>query len=108
MSSTRNRIFRTDECRRMITIVCLIIAAVFPLPSMADQKSDFASPPLKFRSRPLWFWNNTALTAAEVEAQMQGNRDKSGYGGMAFPAEAAAPIWATASRASRTNIPMPP
>ena len=76
-------IFRPDECRRMITIVCLIIAAVFQLPCKADQKSDFVDPPLKFRCRPLWFWNNTAVTAAEVEAQLQGNRDRSGYGGLA-------------------------
>ena len=41
------------------------------------------APQPKFRSRPLWFWNNTAVTAAEVEEQLQGNRDRSGYGGMA-------------------------
>jgi len=46
-------------------------------------KSDFINPPLKFRARPLWFWNNAAVTAAEVEAQLQGNRDRSGYGGLA-------------------------
>jgi hypothetical protein len=46
-------------------------------------KSDFVNPPLKFRSRPLWFWNNANVTAAEVEAQLQGNRDHSGYGGLA-------------------------
>ena len=54
-----------------------------PLPCLADVKSDFVNPPLKFRSRPLWFWNNTEVTAAEVEAQLQGNRDQSGYGGLA-------------------------
>ena len=52
-------------------------------PCQAEVKSDFADPPLKFRSRPLWFWNNTAVTAAGVEAQLQGARDKSGYGGLA-------------------------
>jgi hypothetical protein len=45
-------------------------------------KSDFVNPPLKFRSRPLWFWNNTAVTATEITNQMQGNLD-SGYGGLA-------------------------
>ncbi|MCY2954239.1 MAG: glycosyl hydrolase [Planctomycetota bacterium] len=83
MTSTYNRKFRTDECMRMIALVCLIFATVLPVPCKADQKSDFANPPLKFRSRPLWFWNNTTLTAAEVEAQLQGARDKSGYGGLA-------------------------
>jgi hypothetical protein len=53
------------------------------MPSRADVKSDFVNPPLKFRSRPLWFWNNTAVTAAGIEAELQGNRDKSGYGGLA-------------------------
>jgi hypothetical protein len=67
----------------MITLVCLIISAVFPVPSKADQKSDFVNPPLEFRARPLWFWNNTTVAAAEVEAQLQGARDKSGYGGLA-------------------------
>jgi hypothetical protein len=67
----------------MIALACLICATVLPVPCQADLKSDFVNPPLKFRSRPLWFWNNTAVTAAEVEAQLQGNRDRSGYGGMA-------------------------
>lgn len=49
----------------------------------ADSKNDFADPPLRYRARPLWFWNNTGITLAEVEAQLQGNRDRSGYGGLA-------------------------
>ena len=52
-------------------------------PCPADVKGDFVNPPLKFRPRPLWFWNNTAVTAAGVEAQLQGKRDRSGYGGLA-------------------------
>lgn len=46
-------------------------------------RNDFAAPPLKYRPRPLWFWNDTRVTAAEVETQMQSNRDRSGYGGLA-------------------------
>jgi len=61
-------------------IVCVLVLPAF---CRADVKSDFVSPPLKYRSRPLWFWNNTNGTAAEVEAQLQGNRDQSGYGGLA-------------------------
>jgi hypothetical protein len=67
----------------MIALVCLLSAMVTLLPCQAGVKSDFVNPPLKFRSRPLWFWNNTAVTAAGVEAELQGNRDRSGYGGLA-------------------------
>jgi len=67
----------------MIALACVIIAMALPVSCKADVKSDFVDPPLKFRSRPLWFWNNANVTAAEVEAQLQGNRDQSGYGGLA-------------------------
>jgi len=69
--------------RPMIALACIISAMVLPVSCNADVKSDFVNPPLKFRSRPLWFWNNANVTAAEVEAQLQGNRDRSGYGGLA-------------------------
>jgi hypothetical protein len=54
-----------------------------PFPCKADVKGDFTNPPVKFRARPLWFWNNTAVTRAGVEEQLQGGRDRSGYGGVA-------------------------
>ena len=69
--------------RLVIPQACLISAMIATQPCQADTKSDFVNPPLKFRSRPLWFWNNTAVTAAGIEAELQGNRDKSGYGGLA-------------------------
>src|SRR5512137_1488636 len=78
-----NHMFRTDEHRRMIALTCMLSATVLPVLYSADVKGDFVNPPLKFRARPLWFWNDTAVTAAAVEAQLQGNRDKSGYGGLA-------------------------
>ena len=78
--------FRTDVCKRMIALACMLSATVLPVLYSADAKSDFVDPPLQFRSRPLWFWNDAAATAAEVEAQLQGNRDRSGYGGLAAPA----------------------
>jgi hypothetical protein len=68
---------------RTITLACLTVAMIMPQPCRAALKSDFANPPLKFRSRPLWFWNNTTVTAAGIEEELQGNRDRSGYGGMA-------------------------
>jgi hypothetical protein len=72
-----------EKYRWIVALSCIIGNTVLPGPCQADVKSDFANPPLKFRSRPLWFWNNTAVTAAGVEAQLQGARDQSGYGGLA-------------------------
>lgn len=68
--------------QRTIAAWTLFLLA-FALPCGADDRSDFLSPPLRFRARPLWFWNNAPVTKADVESQLQGNRDKSGYGGMA-------------------------
>ncbi len=73
----------TTACRPLIALACLLSAAILPLSCPAGVNSDFINPPLKFRARPLWFWNNTAVNAAEVEAQLRGNRDRSGYGGLA-------------------------
>ena len=64
-------------------MTAMLLTPMAPMQARADVRSDFVNPPLKFRSRPLWFWNNTNVTAAEVEAQLQGNRDRSGYGGLA-------------------------
>jgi len=47
----------------------------------ADLKREFAEPPLKYATRPLWFWNNTTVTAEGIVEQMQEARDKCGYGG---------------------------
>ena len=59
-------------------MTAMLLMPMAPMQAGADARSDFVNPPLKFRARPLWFWNNTNVTAAEVEAQLQGNRDKSG------------------------------
>ncbi|MEN9974458.1 MAG: hypothetical protein RLZZ282_464, partial [Verrucomicrobiota bacterium] len=67
----------------ILALAVLLAVAIFCAPSRADVKSDFASPPLRYRSRPLWFWNNTAVTAAGVEEQLLACRDRSGYGGLA-------------------------
>jgi hypothetical protein len=71
-----------------VAVLCwmtaMLLTPMAPMQARADVRSDFANPPLRFRARPLWFWNNTNVTAAEVEAQLQGNRDKSGYGGLAL------------------------
>jgi len=66
----------------IFALSCLASVILSITPCNADMKSDFVNPPVKFRSRPLWFWNNTAVTAAEIAGQMKGNLD-SGYGGLA-------------------------
>jgi len=67
----------------IITLSCLACVLLSATLCHAEMKRDFVDPPLKFRSRPLWFWNNTEVTAAQVETQLRGNRDQSGYGGLA-------------------------
>lgn len=47
----------------------------------ADPRTDFPNPPLKFAPRPLWFWNNTPVSAEGIASQMQAARDLCGYGG---------------------------
>jgi len=46
-----------------------------------DLRRDFIEPPLKYATRPLWFWNNTTVTEEGIVEQMQQARDKCGYGG---------------------------
>jgi hypothetical protein len=64
----------------MIGVLCVTVTAVSCL---ADIKDDFANPPLKFRARPLWFWNDAAVTSSGVGDQLLGSRDRAGYGGLA-------------------------
>ena len=47
-----------------------------PLP-----RRNSANPPIQYWPRPLWFWNNTEVTADGVLQLMQAMRDKCGYGG---------------------------
>ncbi|MDH4241811.1 MAG: hypothetical protein OEW48_19800, partial [Phycisphaerae bacterium] len=68
--------------KQVFSLSCLAGVLLSMAPCSVDIKSDFVDPPVKFRSRPLWFWNNTAVTATEIANQMQGNLD-SGYGGLA-------------------------
>ena len=41
----------------------------------------FKNPPLRVYPKPLWFWNNTPVTADVIVRQMQEFRDDCGYGG---------------------------
>jgi hypothetical protein len=61
----------------------------------AEPRSEFAEPPLSFKTRPLWFWNG-ALTRQGIEEQMQRSRDESGYYGFGIlPTPAMTPAYAT-------------
>ena len=82
---TRNRASLKSFGTWLSVMACAVVVGVMVSanPFSADVTSDFVNPPLKFRARPLWFWNNTAVTAAEVTAQLQACRDRGGYGGLA-------------------------
>jgi hypothetical protein len=68
------------------SIACNVIALSATMLSCclagaADPRQEFAEPPLKYATRPLWFWNNTTVTEEDIVKQMQEARDKCGYGG---------------------------
>jgi DUF1680 family protein len=44
-------------------------------------RQDFAEPPRRYWPRPLWFWNDTVVTAETVKDQMRLARDRCRYGG---------------------------
>jgi hypothetical protein len=72
--------------RQMLTgsSCCLSILFVSSLHGgglRAAEAGDFLNPPLKYKTKPLWFWNNTTVTPAGVAEQFQLARDKDGYGG---------------------------
>ncbi|MBP7050432.1 MAG: hypothetical protein KBE65_05415 [Phycisphaerae bacterium] len=46
-----------------------------------DFRRDFAEPPQCYWPRPLWFWNNTPVSAETVRDQMVKSRDLCRYGG---------------------------
>ncbi len=47
----------------------------------SQRQSDFAHPPVRCWPRPLWFWNDTEVTAQGIREQMQKSKDLSRYGG---------------------------
>ena len=63
----------------LLLIMVLLCGA--RLVDAADLRQEFANPPLRYATRPLWFWNNTTVTEQGIAEQMQQARDKCGYGG---------------------------
>ena len=47
----------------------------------AFTRQNFIDPPIHYWPRPLYFWNNTTVTAEVLTEQMQKMRDQCGYGG---------------------------
>ena len=66
------------------------IASINSVPSKLENHSDsgntslhdFVTPPLQYKPRPLWFWNNVTVTPEGISEQMLNLRDKCGYGGL--------------------------
>jgi len=65
-------------------MLALAMTALCTLQASAELKvpATFANPPLKYASRPLWFWNDIEVTEQGIVEQMQLARDKCGYGGL--------------------------
>ena len=55
-----------------------------PGSARAELDDDFLAPPMKYRTKPLWFWNNTSVTPTGIVDQMQNLRDRDGYGGFSI------------------------
>lgn len=52
--------------------------------SFSYSATDFIAPPMQWRPVPLWFWNNTAVNAQEVEEQLEQMIQTDYYGGYAI------------------------
>jgi hypothetical protein len=65
----------------MIIFTASILLYSFNSTGQTFSAEKFANPPIRYWPRPLWFWNNTEVTAGGVIELMQAMRDKCGYGG---------------------------
>lgn len=70
-----------EQMNRRVLWFLLFSMAWSGVAARGDVRSDFADPPMKYRPRPLWFWNNTEVTAAGIREQMEKSCDLSRYGG---------------------------
>ncbi|MDI9430531.1 MAG: glycosyl hydrolase [Planctomycetota bacterium] len=65
-------------CAWLVLCSCGIVSAGS---STTQMRSDFRDPPVRYWPRPLWFWNDTEVTAQDVREQMQKSKERSRYGG---------------------------
>ena len=64
----------------LIQVSLLWMCREFPEKGSFTQ-NDFIDPPIHYWPRPLYFWNNTTVSASVLTDQMQKMRDECGYGG---------------------------
>jgi alpha-L-rhamnosidase len=67
------------------SLILIFITSMLSVTYSSDGQSfsseEFENPPIQYWPRPLWFWNNTEVTAEGVTNLMEAMRDKCGYGG---------------------------
>ena len=60
-----NKHMRTRQLQRFVVTVVLAVSSALchaeESVKAADLRREFAEPPLKYATRPLWFWNNTTV-----------------------------------------------
>jgi len=66
---------------KLYGLICICFCLACRIAGAADPRQEFIEPPLKYATRPLWFWNNTPVTEEGIVKQIQEARDKCGYGG---------------------------
>ncbi len=72
-----------------LTVLLLLMFAIsgcrsdMPDPVLPSGQA-FMEPPMEYRPVPLWFWNNTKVTADEIEQQVTSIIEKDLYGGFAI------------------------
>jgi hypothetical protein len=62
-------------------IVALLLCFLLFVASCTNTKSNFVNPPMSFRPCPLWFWNDTEITAQVAFEQMKRAKEDCRYGG---------------------------
>jgi hypothetical protein len=77
-------------------LIALALCALAALAgrAQADLQSDFADPPLAWKSRPLWFWNGP-LEAGRTRATLQACKEHGYYGVGILPAHGMVPGFMT-------------
>ena len=71
---------KSKHLQIIILIASLLLQSVISS-GQTISPEEFANPPIQYWPRPLWFWNNTEVTADGVMNLMEAMRDKCGYGG---------------------------
>lgn len=77
-----NKNHHMPHSRLILPVPCLFAWSLVFLGGLrASEMEDFMNPPREFQPKPLWFWNNTTVTASTVADQMRQAKQRDGYGG---------------------------